>query len=252
MTLQTYSSFRQWHRAGRQASYVRSMKSPGGILDLLEVARPAGDMSRPAQPDLVLHQDLLGGSRIRGDSGGGYFDVESKKGDFGLDAPNFAHSMMMDTNHRLRSLSFSMAQWQSVCEEAADCGVSLENFRLYRGSFRSPAIQSVLRNLWALSEEEGAPSRLLARAAGCENSCRTVSVKWCAVRASKRRPRSMGRAALPGTDACASFRRHQPRRIGSRGAALILSLRAHVQAKPRRAATRVPNATENGESLRTS
>lgn len=50
----TYSSFAQWHRKGRHASYLRSMKSRGGILDLLEVERPAGDMSRPALPDSTL------------------------------------------------------------------------------------------------------------------------------------------------------------------------------------------------------
>ena len=61
-----------------------------------------------------------------------------------------------------------MARWQKVLDEAADGRFSLENLQLYRGSFHSPAIRSVLRNLWALCEEEGAPSRLLAQAAGCE------------------------------------------------------------------------------------
>ncbi|SEB06603.1 helix-turn-helix domain-containing protein [Rubrimonas cliftonensis] len=168
MTPLVHSTSSKWYCEGRQASYVQVRKSPGGLLDLVELARPAGDMSRPAQPDLVLHEDLLGGSRIHGDSGGGSFDVKSTKGDLGLDAPDFAHTMMMDTSHRVRALSFCLAQWKNVYEEATDGRGSLERIRLYRGPFRSIAIQSVLRNLWALSEEEGAPSRLLARAAGCE------------------------------------------------------------------------------------
>jgi AraC family transcriptional regulator len=168
MPAPAFSSFTQWYSEGRLATYVRSMKSPGAILDMLEVARPGGDMYRPALPELVLYQDLLGGSRVRGDSGGGHFDVTSEKGNFYLDAPNFANTMNVATNHRLRSLAFPTAQWETVLDEAADGGCSLESLRLYRGPFRSPAIQSALRNLWALSDEEGAPSRLLARAAGCE------------------------------------------------------------------------------------
>jgi AraC family transcriptional regulator len=54
MTEPAYSSFAQWHSKGRHASYLRTMKSPGGILDLLELQRPAGDMSRPALADIVL------------------------------------------------------------------------------------------------------------------------------------------------------------------------------------------------------
>ena len=69
MTAPAHSSVAQWYCQG--ASYVRTIKSPGGILDLLETARPAGDMHRPAMPDLVLYQDMLGGSRLRGNTGGG-------------------------------------------------------------------------------------------------------------------------------------------------------------------------------------
>lgn len=163
-----YSSFTEWYCEGRQASYVRTRKSPGTILDMLEVARPGGEMYRPALPELVLYQDLVGGSRVRGDSGGGHFDVTSEKGDFYLDAPNFANTVNVATNHRLRSLAFPTAQWETVLDEAAEGRCSLESLQLYRGPFRSPAIRSALRNLWALSDEEGAPSRLLARAAGCE------------------------------------------------------------------------------------
>lgn len=168
MTEPARTSFSYLYNAGQGASFVRHRKSPGGILSLLEALRPNGDMSRPAQPELVLHEDLLGGSRVRGNSGGGYFDVESKRGYLGLDAPNSTHSMVFDKRHHLRSLSFPMAQWQHVCDEAADGNVLLEDLRLYRGSFRSPAIQSLLGNLWTLSDDAGVPSRLLARAAGCE------------------------------------------------------------------------------------
>ncbi|MDR7123022.1 AraC family transcriptional regulator [Rheinheimera soli] len=161
-------SFSQWYCEGQQASFVRARKTPGGILDLIEIARPAGDMSRPAVPELVLYQDQLGGGCVRGDAGGGAFDVRSEKGALYLAAPNFANTVIASSHHKLRSLSFSVAHWQSVLDEAASGGVSWENLRLYRGSFNSPVIQSTLRRLWVLSEEEGTPSRLLARAAGCE------------------------------------------------------------------------------------
>ena len=120
MTVPAYSSFTQWYGEGQEASYVRTMKSPGRILDLLETARPAGDMHRPALPDLVLYQDLLGGSRLRGDTGGGYVDVTSEKGALYLAAPNFALTSIVDTSHQIRALSFPLAQWQKMLDEAAD------------------------------------------------------------------------------------------------------------------------------------
>ncbi len=163
-----YSSFTEFYSEGRQASYVRARKSPGAVLDFLELARPGGDMGSPAVPELVLVQDMLGGRRTRGDSGGGHFDVTSEKGHLYLAAPNFAHTISISAHHQIRKLAFPTAQWESVLDEAAGGGFSLESLRLYRGPFRSQALMSTLRNLWALSDEEGAPSRLLARAAGCE------------------------------------------------------------------------------------
>jgi AraC family transcriptional regulator len=168
MMMSAPSSYGQWFREGKHSSYIRKTKSPGGILELIEAARPGGDMSRPAQPDLVLHQDLSGGSRIRGDAGGGFFDVKSRKGYLGLDAPDFATTMSIDSPHRLRALSFPVAHWQSALDEASNGEASLNNLLLFKGSFESQAIQTALRNLWALRDEEGAPSRLLARAAGFE------------------------------------------------------------------------------------
>jgi AraC family transcriptional regulator len=162
------SSFTQWYCQGQQSSYVRTRKSPGGILDLLDVARPGGDMSQPPLSDIVLYQDQLGGSQVSGDSGGGYFNVTSEKGAFFLGAPNIAHVITVGTSHQLRSLSFPVAQWQSLLDEAADGQFSADRLRLYRGFFHSPAIRSALRNLWALCDEEETPSRLLVRAAGCE------------------------------------------------------------------------------------
>ncbi len=167
MTVPSHLSFTQWYCEGHQASYVRTLKSPGGIVTLLEVERPAGDMSRPAVSDIVLYQDLLGGSRVSGDLGGGRFNVVSTKGEFALAAPDFATEAIMDERHQLRSLAFPMEQWDQVIEEATDGG----SFQLplnYGRMFDSPAIRSALRTLWALCDEEGAPSRLLARAAGLE------------------------------------------------------------------------------------
>lgn len=168
MTQSGQASLSQWYREEKQASYVRRTKSLGGILELIEAARPGGDMSRPAQPDLVLHQNLSGGVRVRGDSGGGFFDEKSSKGNLGLDAPDFATTMYMDCHHHLRSLSFPTAQWQGSLDEASNGEASLNNPVLFRGLFDSQTIRSALQSLWTLRDEEGAPSRLLARAAGLE------------------------------------------------------------------------------------
>jgi AraC family transcriptional regulator len=55
-----------------------------------------------------------------------------------------------------------------MLDGSADGQFSFDFPHLYGGTFHSPAIRSALRNLWALCDDEGAPSRLLARAAGCE------------------------------------------------------------------------------------
>lgn len=185
MTVHAHSSFAQWHNKGRHASYLRTMKSPGGILDLLEVLRPAGDMSRPALPDIVLMEDMLGCSRVRGDLGGGRFDVASEKGTLAVAAPNFATTVINDESHRLRSLAFPLAQWQGVLDEAADGQFSFDKSSIYGRVFDSSAIRSAFRNLWALCEDEGAPSRLLARAAGCEilaDLCRLGGAPFASVK----------------------------------------------------------------------
>ncbi|WP_340118250.1 AraC family transcriptional regulator [Pelagibius sp. 7325] len=185
MTVHARSSFAQWHSNGRHASYLRTMKSPGGIIDLLEVQRPAGDMSRPALPDIVLMEDILGCSRVRGDLGGGRFDVTTGKGTLALAAPNFATTVINDERHRLRSLAFPLSQWQDELDEAADGRFSLDTSGIYGRVFDSSAIRSALRSLWALCEEEGPPSRLLARAAGCEilaELCRLGGVPFAPAR----------------------------------------------------------------------
>lgn len=168
MTVPAYPSFAHWNSKGQHASYLRSRKSPGGILDLLEVQRPAGDMSRPALPDIVLMEDMLGCSRVRGDLGGGRFDMRTSRGTLAVAAPHFATTVVNDESHRLRSLAFPLAQWHGVLDEATDGRSSFDTSRIYGRVFDSSAIRSALRSLWAFCEDEGPPSRLLARAAGCE------------------------------------------------------------------------------------
>ncbi|GAB58000.1 helix-turn-helix domain-containing protein [Rheinheimera nanhaiensis] len=169
MIVPEHPSFARWYSESKEAPYLRAKKSPGGVLDLLEVTRPGCDMSRPALPDLVLTQDLLGGSRVRGNSGGGHFDIVSRKNSLYLSAPNFANTLSVDRNHQLRCLSLPIAQWQKQLDEATGGKVSFDNLQIYRGAFHSPIIQSSLMKLWALcDQEDGVVSRLLARAAGYE------------------------------------------------------------------------------------
>jgi AraC family transcriptional regulator len=168
MTVLGQSSFAQWHSQGGHASYMRRMRSSGSILDLLELQRPAGDMSRPPLPDIVLMEDMLGCRRVRADLGGGRFDTATERGALAVAAPNFATTVVNDDSHRLRSLAFPLAQWQDVLDEAAEGRFSRDSSTIYGRVFDSPAIRSTLRNLWAICSDEGAPSRLLARAAGFE------------------------------------------------------------------------------------
>lgn len=162
------SSFAEWYCEGKQGTFLRSRKAPGGVLEMIEVARPAGDMSRPALPDIVLYQDLLGGSRVRGDLGGGHFDVTGTRGHFCVAAPDFATTAVMEQRHELRSLAFPMAHWKGVLDEATDGKFSSDTSFVYGRMFDSPTIRAAVRNLWSVCDTEGTPSRLLSRAAGCE------------------------------------------------------------------------------------
>ncbi len=171
------SSFTQFYTDGEHASFVRARKSPGGILNMVDLARPGGEFSFPALPELVLYQDMRGGSRTRGNAGSGHFDVISEPGALYLPASSFAHTVTVDSNHQMRSLSFSLEQWQNVLDEASEGRFSVACLRPTRGFFHSPVIRSALQNLWSLCEEEGVPSRLLTRAAGCE-----ILAELCRVR----------------------------------------------------------------------
>jgi AraC family transcriptional regulator len=168
MTVPAYSASGRWYRQGHCGYRVRTIRSAGGILDLLEIERPAGNMSRSGLPDLVLVQDTIGGSRVTGDLGGGRFDVLSRKGALFLGAPDFALTSNVDIGHRMRAVAFPVAQWQAILDEAVEGRFSFDFGRIHDGTFGSPPIEAALRNLWALFVEEGAPSRLLARAVGCK------------------------------------------------------------------------------------
>lgn len=168
MTVPAYTSFAQWYSKGPRARHVRSIKSSGGILNMLEITQPPGDMSIPAVPDFVLFEDLRGGTRFDADHGGGHFFETTPKGGVYPVAPNFAVSSNVATPHHVRSFAFPMAQWQSVLDAATYGSFSFDGLDVFRAPHATPTIRSALRNLWSLGADEGAPSRLLARAAGCE------------------------------------------------------------------------------------
>lgn len=168
MSVPAYSSFLQASRSGPRASYVRAVKSAGGFLNLVESTLPGGVTSDPAVPDLVLHQTLLTGYRVGGDLGGGRFAGMTEQGGLFLTTPDFAATLEGDSDRRTRSVSFPKTRWKDVLGDATGEELSFNYGQLHRGMFRSPAIRSAVRKLWRLCDEEGAPSRLLAQAAGCE------------------------------------------------------------------------------------
>jgi AraC family transcriptional regulator len=113
-------------------------------------------------------EDVHGCRRVRGDLGGGRFDVATRRGTLAVAAPNFATTVINEESHRLRSIAFSLSRWQDVLDEAADGRFSFDASSIYGRVFGSSAIRLAVRKLWTLCADEGAPSRLLARAAGCE------------------------------------------------------------------------------------
>jgi AraC family transcriptional regulator len=163
-----FSSFSHWYSEGRLAPYVHEMKHPGTILDLVEAVQPAGNISHPAVPDLVLIQTTTPVARIWGDIGWGRFDQRVEKGQFFLAAPQFDTTVISETENGFRGLSFPLAQWQPIFDEATEGRLRFEDLSIDRGLFGSAALGSTMRKLWTLCADEGAPSRLLARSAGCE------------------------------------------------------------------------------------
>lgn len=168
MSLPAYSSFSQLCHDGRRSSYVRALRSSGGLLCLVESAMPAGTVSDPGVPDLVLHQALVSGCRATTNLGAGKFSVTTERGNFFLAAPNFALSASVDRDRRARSLSFPTSQWKELLVDSPDSDPSFDFGNLHRGSFGSATLRAALQQLWSLCDEAHVPSRLLAQAAGCE------------------------------------------------------------------------------------
>lgn len=169
MTVPTYESWADWIKRGSVAPHILTLKSAGTKLDMVEAIRPRGDLSRMALPSMILNQDLAGGTYLCGDFGAGRFAETSVKEGFYLAPPNADYKLTVDAKHHTRALAFSIEYWQSVVDWAADRDFSLAHPKLYSGtSFRSPLIHSMFRQLWRLCDEEGAPSQILAQAAGCE------------------------------------------------------------------------------------
>lgn len=168
MAESAYSSQAEWYAHGREATYVQSRRSSGGLLGLFEMARPGGEYPQPAVPDFVLYQTLDGGARVRGNAGWGRFDAVSQKGSIYLSAPNFSDEISIDRWHRTRTLTLPLTHWQETLAESSDGKCMIESLRGSAQALQSPILQSAFRTLWALSEADGPPSRLLARAAGCE------------------------------------------------------------------------------------
>lgn len=168
MTSPRYASFAQWFGGGPFAQYVRSMKSPGGCLSLIETVMPTVEMSDPAVPELVLHQDLRGGFGVDADLGAGRFRASTQPHDLFLAAPDFANSIRVEGDHHIRSVAFPVRQWSHLFRDSTDRMSGFDFGALHRGAFSSPRIHAAQRQLWRLCDEEGPPSRLLAQAAGCE------------------------------------------------------------------------------------
>jgi AraC family transcriptional regulator len=169
MTAATFKTWADWIKRGSVAPHILTLKSAGTRLDMVEAIRPRGDLSRMALPSMVLNEDLVGGTTLSGDFGGGSFTGTSIKRGFYLAPPNADYKLIVDAKHHTRALAFSIDYWQKVVDWAADRNFSLTGTKLFNGRcFRSPLIHSIFSKLWQLCDDEGAPSQMLAQAAGCE------------------------------------------------------------------------------------
>lgn len=161
-------TFSQLYDQGHFGRKSTTLASPGGLLDLLLVDGQAGDISRPAVSDLVLYQELRGGSRLNCDFGEGKQTFTVQRGTLVLAPPDTAIANTADAAHRVRSIAFPLMHWSSFIDQATDGKVSFSRSFRYGKLPDSPAIRASLHNLWSIRDLEGAPSNLLARAAGCQ------------------------------------------------------------------------------------
>ena len=162
------SSFARLYAESAMAPGVQALKSPGSLIDIIESAQPDGGVLHPAVPELVLVKTLVPSTRTSGDIGWGRFDVKPRTGTLFLAAPDIATTVEVGGDHKVRFLSFPLSKWQAVFDETVDGKLSMASLQIERGVFESPNIRSAIGKLWALCDEQGAPSRLLARSAGCE------------------------------------------------------------------------------------
>lgn len=172
-------TFSQLYGSGHFGTDSNTLSSPGDLLDLLLVERPAGDVSRPAVSDMVLYQELHGGARLNCDFGGGKQAFTVDRGDLVLAAPDFEISTIADGHHRVRSVAFPLSQWSEILDQATEGRVCFSRSFHYGKQSASPAIHASLQTLWTISNQEGAASNLLARAAGCQilgELCRLAGV----------------------------------------------------------------------------
>jgi AraC family transcriptional regulator len=203
-------------------------------------------------PEIVLFQDQLGGSRVSANSGGGHFNVMSEQGAFFLAAPNFAHTVTVDTNHQLRGLSFSLTQWQHVLDEASEGNSQMNVYDLPGVFFTRQPSDLALQKLWFLCEEEGLPSRLLVRAAGCE-----ILAELCRLSGSPLPTVNGGLAPLAKRRSIEAMRTRMAEdlsldQLAAEVRPVGVSFRANVQTKPRGATQGLSNAIENGKGNRAS
>ncbi|MFD1911053.1 AraC family transcriptional regulator [Halodurantibacterium flavum] len=168
MNLEPCLSYAGLYESGHFESFADRLLSPSELINMVTIERPGGDVSRPAVSDIVLYQELHGGARLNADFGAGRIAATAQKGSLFLAAPNFSVSTVVDGWHRVRSIAFPLQQWRVMLDEASDGRSSFDNAFIYGQNPDSPVIRAALQNLWSLAEDEGAPSRLLARAAGCE------------------------------------------------------------------------------------
>jgi AraC family transcriptional regulator len=155
------ATFGDWMTRGPLAGYVRQTCLVDGLCFACENSQPAGDMSDPAVPELVLLQSLTHGLRARADYGSGRFLSNMPRGAFALIPPNAGSVVSVFNDHAIRAFAFPAARLAPLLAGTRVTPEALDFGHLHSRSFECVEIRRFADRLWSVASDQTRSAQLL-------------------------------------------------------------------------------------------
>lgn len=151
-----YSDFQHHDRysefyASAYGSFIKRSASVGSI-SLLEVSQTAGDYSDGATADITIIR-VLSRQRVHADLGAGNFSEWGHHGNFALNPPGFANSIVVDQAHRI---DFACIPFATLVNLDPDGRLPADGHfgRAHAGQVRDPEMYAFFDRLWQIEQSE--------------------------------------------------------------------------------------------------